>query len=50
MAGKKVNDRSFIRYLNRLWYLFDKVTIIIDNAAYHDLRRVRRYLERTAVL
>ena len=46
MAAKKANDRSFIRYLDKLQRRFGKSTVIVDNAVHHDSRRVRRYLER----
>ena len=46
MAADKANDRSFIRYLDKLQRRFGKVAVVADNAAYHNSRRVRRYLER----
>ena len=41
MAADKANDRSFIRYLNKLKKQFGKAAIIVDNAAYHISGRVR---------
>ena len=46
MAADKANDRSFIRYLNKLKKQFGKTAMIVDNAAYHNSGRVRRYLEK----
>ena len=46
MAADKANDRSFIRYLNKLKKQFGKAAMIVDNAAYHNSGRVRRYLEK----
>ena len=45
MAAGKANDRSFIRYLNKLKKRFGKTAMIADNVAYHNSWRVRRYLE-----
>ena len=45
MAAGKANDRSFIRYLNKLKKQFGKTAMIVDNVAYHNSGRVRRYLE-----
>ncbi len=45
MAADKANDRSFIRYLNKLKKQFGKAAMIVDNTAYHSSGRVRRYLE-----
>ena len=45
MAAGKPNDRSFIRYLNKLKKQFGKAAIIVDNAAYHNSGRVRQYLK-----
>ena len=46
MAADKANDRSFIRYLDKLQRRFGKVAVVADNAAYHNSGRVRRHLER----
>ena len=46
MTAGKANDRSFIKYLNKLRCRFGKV-VVVDNAAYHDSGRVRRYLEKS---
>ena len=45
MAAGRANDRSFIRYLDKLQRRFGKVAVVADNAAYHNSGRVRRYLE-----
>ena len=45
MVAGKANDRSFIRYLNKLKKQFGKTAMIVDNVAYHNFGRVRRYLE-----
>lgn len=50
MTDKKANDRSFIRYLDKLQRRFGKPAVIVDNAVHHDSRRVRRYLERNGGL
>ena len=44
---RKANDRPFIKYLNKLRCRFGKVAVVVDNAAYHDSGRVRRYLEKS---
>ena len=46
MAAGKANDRSFIRYPNKLKKQFGKVAVVVYNAAYHDSGRVRRYLKK----
>ena len=46
MAADRANDRSFIRYLNKLKKQFGKTAMIVDNAAYHSSGRIRRYLEK----
>ena len=47
MPAGRANDRSFIRYLNKLKKRFGKVAVVVvDNAAYHDSGRVRRYLSK----
>ncbi len=46
MAASKANDRSFIRYLNKTKKRFGKVAVILDNAAYHNSNRVKRYLKK----
>ena len=46
MAANRANDRSFIKYLDKLRRCFGKVAMILDNAAYHNTKRVRRYLEK----
>ena len=48
MAADKANDRSFIRYLNKLKKQFDKAAMIVDNAAYHNSGSVRRYIEENS--
>ena len=45
MASDKANDRSFIRYVDKLRCRPGKV-VVVDNAAYHNSGRVRRYLEK----
>ena len=45
MAAKKANDRSFGRYLDNIWRRFGKSAVIVDSAAYHNSRRVRRCLK-----
>ncbi|MBI1658856.1 MAG: transposase [Thaumarchaeota archaeon] len=45
-AADKANDRSFIRYLDKLQRRFGKVAVVADNAAYHNFGRVRRHLEK----
>ena len=46
MAAGKANDKSFVKYLDKLRRRFGKVVAILDNAAYHNTKRVRRYLEK----
>ena len=46
MAANRANDRSFIKYLDKLRRRFVKVAVILDNAAYHNTKRVRQYLEK----
>lgn len=46
MAASKANDRSFIRYMDKLRHHFDKVAVVVDNAAYHNSGRVQRYLKK----
>ena len=46
MAANRANDRSFIKYLDKLQQRFGKVAVVVDNAAYHNTKRVRRYLEK----
>ena len=46
MAADKANDRSFVRYLDKLQRHFGKVAVVADNVAYHNSGRVRRYLEK----
>ena len=46
MAANRANDRSFLKYLDKLRRRFGKVAAILDNAAYHNTKRVRRYLEK----
>ena len=46
MAASKANDRSFIMYLNTTKKRFGKVAVILDNAAYHNSSRVKRYLKK----
>ncbi len=46
MAACKADDRSFIRYQNKLKKQFGKVAVVVYNAAYHDSGRVRRYLKK----
>ena len=48
MAASKANDRSFVRYLNKTKKRFGKVAIIVDNAAYHNSSRVKRYLKKNS--
>ncbi len=48
MAASKANDRSFIRYLNKTKKRFGKVAVILDNAAYHNSSRVKRYLKKNS--
>jgi transposase len=45
MAAGKANARSFVRHLDKLRHRFGRAAVIVDNAAYHDSGRVRRYLE-----
>ena len=45
MTAGKANDRSFIRYLNKRKKQFGKTAMIVDNVAYHNSGRVRRYFE-----
>ena len=45
MAASKADNKSFIRYLDKLRRHFGKVAVVVDNAAYHSSGRVRRYLE-----
>ena len=46
MAADRANDRSFIRYLDKLQRHFGKIAVVADNAAYHNSGRVRRHLEK----
>ena len=46
MTASKANDRSFIRYMDKLRHHFGKVAVVVDNAAYHNSGRVRRYLKK----
>ncbi len=46
MAANRANDRSFIKYLDKLQQRFGKVAAVVDNAAYHNTKRVRQYLEK----
>ncbi len=48
MAANKIHDGSFIRYLNKLKKRFGKVAVILDNAAYHNFSRVKRYLKKNS--
>lgn len=45
MAANKANNKSFVRYLDKLRRHFGRVAVVVDNAAYHSSGRVRRYLE-----
>ena len=45
MTFGKANDRSFIRYLDKLRHRLGKAAVL-DIAAYHNLGRVRRYPEK----
>ena len=42
MAANKANTGSFIRYLGKLRHKFGKVVVMVDNAAYHNSKRVVR--------
>lgn len=47
MASGRANDRSFIKYLDKMRRRFGKVAVVVDNAAYHNSRRARRYLVKS---
>ena len=47
MAAGKANDKSFIRYLDKLNKQFGEVAVIVDNAAYHGSGRVRLHLKKS---
>ena len=47
MAANMVSDRSFIKYPDKLQQRFGKVgVVVVDNAAYHNTKHGRRYLEK----
>ena len=46
MAASRANDKSFIRYLDKMRRRFGRVAVVVDNAAYHNSGSVRRHLEK----
>lgn len=49
MAANKADSKSFVKYPDKLRRSSGKAVVVVYNSAYHNTKRVRRYLERNSV-